>query len=144
MKSLQIGDKAPFFEGISQDSTRLKLSDFQGKKLLLYFYPKDNTPGCTKQACNLRDGYAKLTAHGYAIVGVSQDSVASHQKFITKYKLPFPLISDSEGTIAQAYGTTRLLWFPRRTTFVVDEKGLITRIIKSVKVDEHTDQILAS
>lgn len=142
MPELQIGDKAPYFEGPIQDGTTLKLSDFQGKKLVLYFYPKDNTPGCTKQACNLRDGYQSLLDNGYAVVGISNDSVTSHQKFVDKYQLPFPLIADTDGAITEAYGTARMLWFPRRTTFVIDEKGDIEKIIKSVRVTEHTQQIL--
>ncbi len=139
---LNIKDKAPDFSGVTQDNKTIRLSDFAGKKLVLYFYPKDNTPGCTKQACNLRDNYEKLQAAGYAVVGVSSDGVVSHQKFATKYKLPFPLIADVDQAISKAYGTRRMLWFPKRTTFVIDEKGYILRIIASVKTGAHSAQIL--
>ena len=140
---LNVNDKAPKFAGVTQDNQTIRLSDFAGKKLLLYFYPKDNTPGCTRQACNLRDNYEKLQAAGYAVVGVSSDDVVSHQKFATKYNLPFPLIADVDHAISKAYGTQRTLWFPKRTTFVIDEKGHILRIIDSVKTGAHSKQILA-
>ena len=143
MNALKIGDKAPYFEGTTQDAKLCKLSDFEGKKLILYFYPKDNTPGCTRQACNLRDGYKELLDQGYAVVGVSRDSVASHKKFIEKYTLPFLLIADKEQSIIKAYGTDPTLFFPKRTTFVIDEKGYIIKIIKSVKVKAHFNQILS-
>ena len=138
----KVGDPAPHFTGVSQDGTTISLADFIGKKLVLYFYPKDNTPGCIKQACNLRDGYTQLTQEGYAVVGVSNDSVASHHGFAQKYNLPFPLIADTDKTICKAYGTASKLWFPRRTTFIIDEKGRIERILSSVRVGEHTKQIL--
>ena len=140
---LKVSDKAPDFVGTTQDNQTISLSDFAGKKLVLYFYPKDDTPGCTKQACNLRDNYQKLQAEGYAIVGVSSDSVTSHQKFIKKYDLPFPLIADTDNTISKAYGTHRTLWFAKRTTFVIDQKGYIAQIIESVKTASHSEQILA-
>ena len=142
MEPLKAGDRAPHFSAPTQDGTIVNLSDFKGKKVILYFYPKDNTPVCTKQACNLRDGYQDLLAQGYAVVGVSQDSVQSHKKFADSYRLPFPLLADTDGTIAQAYGTARTLWFPRRTTFVIDEQGYVKHVITSVKVTAHIDQIL--
>lgn len=141
--TLQEGDKAPSFVGTTQDGSTLRLEDFKGKKLVLYFYPKDNTPGCTKQACNLRDHHTALLKEGYAVVGVSNDSVTSHQRFSQKYQLPFPLIADSDQKISDMYGTSRTLWFPRRTTFVIDEQGYIQKIIRSVKTSDHASQILS-
>lgn len=102
---LKEGDKAPAFSGTTQDGKTIRLTDFQGQKVALYFYPKDHTSGCTKQACNLRDHYATLQKKGYAVVGVSNDTVASHQRFSEKYQLPFPLIADTNGEITDAYGT---------------------------------------
>ena len=140
--ALTVGNKAPDFIGTTHTGEQIKLKDFQGKKLVLYFYPKDNTPGCTKQACHLRDHYRTLLDQGYALVGVSNDSVASHKKFVDKYNLPFPLIADADKTITKAYGTDRFLWFPRRTTFIIDEQGYIIEIINPVKTDQHVKQIL--
>lgn len=147
--SLQVGDKAPAFEGIDQDENPIKLSDFQGKKLALYFYPKDNTPGCTAQACNLRDNYDALLNAGYAIVGISSDSAKKHQNFIKKYELPFPLIADEDKTIHEQFGTWvkkqmygREYMGTARTTFIIDENGVIEDIIGKVKTKEHTAQIL--
>ena len=147
--ALQVGDKAPAFEGIDQDSNPIKLSDFSGKKLVLYFYPKDNTPGCTAQACNLRDNYNDLLKSGYAVVGISSDSPKKHQNFINKFELPFPLIADEDKSIHEQFGT----WVEKqmygktymgtaRTTFVINESGVIEEIIGKVKTKDHTAQIL--
>jgi len=146
---LKKGDAAPDFAGLDQDGKKIELSDFKGKKLILYFYPKDNTPGCTSEACDLRDNYDMWLAKGYQVVGVSPDSQKSHQKFIEKHKLPFPLIADEDKTIIKAYGA----WGPKklygreyegllRTTFVIDEKGIIQEVFTKVKTKDHTNQIL--
>ena len=146
---LKKGDKAPDFEGVDQHSNVVKLKDFKGSKLILYFYPKDNTPGCTAEACNLRDNYDFWLSKGYKVVGVSPDSVASHQRFAEKYELPFPLISDEEKKIIKAYGA----WGPKklygreyegllRTTFLIDENGKIEEVFSKVKTKDHTNQIL--
>lgn len=147
--ALQTGDKAPEFEGVDQDGNTVKLSDFAGKKVVLYFYPKDNTPGCTKEACNLRDNYADLQAKGYEVIGVSGDSEKSHKKFIEKYELPFTLLADTEKTIHEQYGT----WIEKsmygktymgtaRWTFLIDENGVIEKVIEKVKTADHAAQIL--
>jgi len=147
--SLQIGDQAPDFEAPNQNGDTVKLSDFRGKKIVLYFYPKDNTSGCTAQACNLRDNYSELQKAGYEVIGVSKDSVRSHQNFVSKQELPFTLISDEDTSINQAYG----VWKEKsmygkkymgtaRTTFLIDEEGKITEIIEKVKTKDHTAQIL--
>ncbi|MEM9737720.1 MAG: peroxiredoxin [Bacteroidota bacterium] len=141
--SHQVGQKAPEFIGLTQTGKEIALKDYKGKKVVLYFYPKDNTPGCTKQACNLRDNYELLQKKEYVVIGVSNDSVASHQRFSNKYELPFPLISDKEKIITKAYDVGTVLTFPKRTTFVIDEKGYIVKIITSVKTTDHTQQILA-
>lgn len=146
---LNIGDKAPEFEGVNQNGEPVKLSDFKGKKVVLYFYPKDNTPGCTAQACNLRDNYDELLKAGYEVIGVSKDSVKSHQKFIEKQELPFTLIADENIGIHEKYG----VWQEKsmygkkymgtvRTTFIIDEKGNVEDIIKKVKTKDHTAQIM--
>lgn len=147
--SLKVGDKAPAFEGIDQDEKPIKLSDFKGKKLALYFYPKDNTPGCTAQACNLRDNYNALLEAGYAVVGISSDSAKKHQNFIKKHELPFPLIADEDKSIHEQFGTWvkkqmygREYMGTARTTFIIDENGVIEEIIEKVKTKDHTDQIL--
>lgn len=146
---LNIGDKAPDFKGIDQNGNPIALSDFKGHKLILYFYPKDNTPGCTAESCDLRDNYNMWLSKGYKVVGVSPDSVQSHQNFISKYNLPFPLIADEEKAIIKAFGAWGLKkMYGReyegllRTTFVIDEKGLIEQIFTKVKTKEHTKQIL--
>lgn len=149
MKKLSIGDNAPDFSGSDQNGNNIKLADFKGKKLVLYFYPKDNTPGCTAEACSLRDGYARFLAQGYQIVGVSVDSVASHQKFTEKYSLPFSLIADTDKKIVEDYG----VWGEKkfmgktymgtvRTTFIIDENGIIQDIIEKVDTKNHTEQII--
>lgn len=149
--ALQVGDKAPEILGVNQDGKELKLSDFAGKKIVLYFYPKDNTSGCTAQACNLRDNYDELREAGYEIVGVSADSEKSHQGFIAKQNLPFNLIADTEKTLSTLFGTWgeksmygRKYMGMFRTTFIIDEKGVIERIIspKEVKTSNHAAQIL--
>ena len=150
---MEIGDKLPEFLGLDQDGNEVKLSDFQGKKLVLYIYPRDATPGCTNEACNLRDNYQSMLAKGYAVVGVSIQSAESHKKFIAKYNLPFPLIADTEKKLVETlgaygekkmYGKTTMGTF--RTTFVTDENGVITEIYrpKQIKVKEHAQQILGA
>lgn len=146
---LQTGDKAPYFEGPDQDGNIVRLSDFAGRKLVLYFYPKDSTPGCTAEACDLRDNYERFISQGYAVVGVSKDSTTSHQKFIAKYELPFPLISDPGKVILQAYDAWgekknygKVSMGTLRKTYVIDENGIITDIIAKVDTKNHTAQIL--
>ena len=147
--ALKIGNKAPGFESINQKGDKVKLSDFIGKKVVLYFYPRDNTPGCTAQACNLKDNYNTLRQNGYTILGISKDSPKSHQKFINKFDLPFDLIADEDQSVHIKYGT----WIEKsmygknymgtaRWTFLIDEKGNIENIIQKVKTKEHTSQIL--
>ncbi len=146
---LTIGQQAPAFTGKDQNGNSISLADFAGKKLVIYFYPKDNTPGCTTQACNLRDNYDLLLKKGYAVLGVSCDTEKKHQNFINKFDLPFPLIADTEQELVNLYG----VWKEKsmygktfmgivRTTFVIDEKGIIVEIIKKVDTKNHTDQIL--
>ena len=146
---LQKGDKAPYFEGPDQDGNIIRLSDFAGRRLVLYFYPKDSTPGCTAEACDLRDNYQRFLDLGYAVVGVSKDSTASHQKFIARYGLPFPLISDPETAILQAYEAWgekknygKVSMGTLRKTYVIDENGVITDIISKVDTKNHAAQIL--
>ena len=148
---LNVGDKAPDFKGMDKDGNEITLTDFAGKKLILYFYPKDNTPGCTAEACSLRDGYTELKKAGFEIVGVSPDNGASHQKFAGKYDLRFPLIADTDKTIAQAYGVWGLKKFMGReymgilrTTFTIDENGLIEKIFTKVDTKNHFEQIADS
>jgi thioredoxin-dependent peroxiredoxin len=149
MTKLKVGDKAPEFTGIDQDSKNISLTDFKGRKLILYFYPKDDTTGCTAEACNLRDNYDDLLKKGYAILGVSADDEASHKKFIAKYVLPFPLLADKDKRIIGLYD----VWGEKnlygkismgilRTTFIIDEKGIIEEIITKVDTKNHTNQIL--
>ena len=149
--ALQVGDKAPEILGTNQEGKVLKLSDFAGKKIVLYFYPKDNTSGCTAQASNLRDNYSGLRKAGYEVIGVSADSEKSHQGFIAKQNLPFNLIADTEKTLSELFGTWgeksmygRKYMGMFRTTFIIDEKGVIEKIItpKEVKTSDHTSQIL--
>lgn len=150
MTHLKEGEKAPYFEGINQDEKIIKLTDFEGKKLILYFYPKDNTSGCTAESCNLNDNYAELTAKGFEVLGVSPDSAASHLKFIAKHNFAFNLIADTEKDILQKYGVWgeksmygRKYMGVNRTTFIIDENGVIEKVFKKVKTKEHTAQILA-
>ena len=149
MKHLKIGDSAPTFKVKNQSDRMVELNQFKGKKLVIYFYPKDNTPGCTTQACNLRDNYTEFTDKGYEILGVSADSVAKHEKFIAKQNLPFDLLADEDRTMLNAYGVWRLKKFMgkeyngiHRTTFVIDENHIIINIIEKVKTKEHAKQIL--
>lgn len=148
---MNIGDKAPELLGINENGKEVRLSDFQGKKLVLYFYPKDSTLGCTTEACNLRDNYDSLREAGYEVVGVSVDKAASHQKFIAKNSLPFTLIADTEKTLVETFGVWgeksmcgRKYMGTFRTTFIIDEHGVVERIIypKEIKVKEHAQQIL--
>lgn len=146
---LKSGDKAPEFASVDQNGKQISLSDYKGKRLILYFYPKDNTSGCTAEACSLRDGYEQLGNLGYEVVGVSPDSEKSHQNFIKKFDLPFRLIADTNQQVATAYG----VWGEKkmygksymgilRTTFIVDEKGVISHVISKVNTGEHVKQIL--
>lgn len=147
--ALNIGDKAPAFTSRDQDGKTVKLSDLKGKKVVLYFYPRDMTTGCTAEACNLRDNYKLLQKQGYVIYGVSTDDEKSHQKFITKEKLPFSLLADTDKSIHEKYGTWveksmygRKYMGTARITFLIDEKGVIEDIITKVDTKNHTDQIL--
>lgn len=146
----QIGDKAPAFRGENQKGEKINLRDFSGRKLVLYFYPKDDTPGCTAQACNLSENYKQLQAQGYKVLGVSPDTAKKHQKFIEKYNLNFDLLADVEKETIQAYG----VWVEKsmygksymgvaRTTFIIDEKGIILDVIEKVNTKEHTAQIIS-
>lgn len=148
MAELKVGDKAPQFTSKNQNGEEIKLSDFQGKKVILYFYPKDNTPGCTTEACNFRDNYQSLLKDGFKVIGVSIDSEQSHQKFISKFELPFNLVSDEDKKIVEDYG----VWVEKnmygkkymgtaRTTFIIDEKGIIQHIIKKVDNKNASQQI---
>ncbi len=151
MKHLKIGDKAPDFKTEDQSGNPINLGDFSGSKVILYFYPKDSTPGCTAQACNLRDNYDSLIKKGYKVLGVSADSAKKHQNFIAKNELPFPLLMDEDKTIIQDYGVWGEKKFMgkvydgiHRTTFVIDEKGIIEDIIEKVKTKDHTAQIIGN
>jgi peroxiredoxin Q/BCP len=146
---LKPGDKAPDIDSTDQNGDPVKLSDYRGQKVILYFYPKDDTPGCTAEACSLRDGHHVLLSKGFKIIGVSADSIKSHKKFAEKYNLPFPLIPDVSKEIINAYG----VWGPKkfmgrsydgilRTTFIIGEDGKILKVIDDVKTRNHTDQIL--
>ena len=146
---LQIGTKAPHFEGLIETGERVSLADYAGKKLVLYFYPKDSTPGCTAEACDLRDNYERFLALGYEVLGVSKDSAASHQQFIAKYELPFHLIADTDLTILKAYEAWgekknygKVTMGTLRTTYVIDEQGVIIDAIGKVNTKAHTEQIL--
>lgn len=146
---LQKGTKAPYFEGKDENGNLVKLTDFAGKKLVLYFYPKDSTPGCTAEACDLRDNYERFLALGYNVIGVSRDSAASHQKFIAKYQLPFHLIADTDLTILKAYEAWgekkmygKVTEGTLRTTYVIDENAVIIDAIGKVDTKNHTAQIL--
>ncbi|MDR2138476.1 MAG: thioredoxin-dependent thiol peroxidase [Tannerella sp.] len=149
--AIQIGDKAPGILGYDQNGNRIKLSDFKGKKLALYFYPKDNTSGCTAEACSLRDGYGDLQKAGYEVLGVSKDSAASHRRFIEQHNLPFNLIVDMESRLQEQFGVWaeksmygRKYMGTLRTTFLIDENGMVENIIgpKEVNTKDHANQIL--
>jgi peroxiredoxin Q/BCP len=151
MTTLKIGDRAPAFDSIDQNGNRIKLNDFMGKKVVLFFYPKASTPGCTVEACNLRDNHQVFLNKGYAIVGVSADSEKKQLSFSSKYELPFSLLADEKKAVINAYG----VWGPKkfmgkeydgihRTTFIIDEKGLIENIIEKVQTKDHAAQILES
>ena len=149
MNKLSVGDKAPSFRAENQSGEMVALEDFAGKKVILYFYPKDSTPGCTAEACDLRDNYQRFISLGYEILGVSKDSEASHRKFIEKYQLPFPLLSDKESEVQKAYDAWGLKKFmgrefmgTLRKTFVIDENGVIVDIIEKVNTKAHTLQLL--
>lgn len=146
---LQIGTPAPYFEGLNENGDLMRLTDYAGKKLVLYFYPKDSTPGCTAEACDLRDNYERFIALGYEVLGVSRDSAASHQRFIAKYELPFHLIADTDLTILKAYeawGKKKMYGKETegtlRTTYVIDENGVIVDAIGKVDTKNHTEQVL--
>ena len=149
MTTLKEGDKAPDFKVRNELGKEMTLAVFSGKKLVLYFYPKDSTPGCTAESCNLRDHYEDLKTKGFEVLGVSADGEASHEKFIKKHELPFHLLADTEKEVLNAYG----VWGPKkfqgrdyegihRTTFLIDENGIITRVISKVKTKDHASQIL--
>ncbi len=149
MSKLKIGDKAPDFKGLNQNGEQVALSDYKEKKLVIYFYPKDLTPGCTAQACNLKENYDELKQKGFEILGVSADDESRHLKFIEKYELPFALLADTNHEVIKSFG----VWGPKkfmgkeyegiiRTTFVIDENGIIEHIIEKVKTKNHTEQIL--
>lgn len=146
---LKEGDKAPDFSVNDQDGNKVKLSDYKGKKVVLYFYPRDMTPGCTKQACSLRDGFSELTRNNIAILGVSTDDEKKHQKFIGKHDLPFPLLADVDHEVSDEYGVYveknmygKKYMGIKRTTFLVNEDGNIATIMKKVKVAEHAQEVL--
>ena len=149
MTTLQKGDKAPNFKGIDQDGKTHTLIDYAGKKLVVFFYPKADTPGCTTEACDLRDNFERFKANNYELLGVSADSAKKQAKFKEKFQLPFPLLADEDKSVIEAFG----VWGPKkfmgrefdgihRTTFVIDEKGIIEEVIEKVKTKEHTAQIL--
>ena len=149
--NIQMGQATPDFSANNQNGKTLTLGDFKGKKLVLYFYPKDDTPGCTAEACSLRDHYQTFLAQGYAILGVSPDNESTHQKFIAKFELPFDLLADTDHAVAEAYG----VWVEKsmygrkymgiaRTTFVIDEQGMIAEVIEKVNTKEHGPQLLGS
>jgi peroxiredoxin Q/BCP len=149
MALLKEGQQAPDFKAKDQNGKEVSLSDFRGKKVILYFYPKDNTPGCTTEACDFRDNYSSLTSKGFEVIGVSADSEKSHQKFIEKYDLPFTLISDPEKEVIQKFGAWGRKKFMGkefdgilRSTFVIDEEGKIIKVIDKVKTKEASGQVL--
>jgi peroxiredoxin Q/BCP len=147
--TVKVGDAAPDFNGQDQDGKEIKLSAYKGKKIILYFYPKDNTPGCTAEACNLRDNIDTLSTSGYVVIGVSTDDIASHKDFQKKYSLPFSLVADTDKSINQKYGVWvekerdgKKFFGTARTTFVINEKGIVTNVIDKVDTKEHAAQIL--
>lgn len=149
MAKLKEGDKAPDFAVPDQEGNEVRLKDLRGKKVVLYFYPKDDTPGCTKEACSFRNSFARFKRRGIEVLGVSLDSEKSHQKFINKYSLPFRLLADTERKISESYGTYGEKKFMGRTymgnnrmTFLIDEKGKIQKIFSKVKPEDHADEVL--
>lgn len=151
MSKLTVGKKSPKFKGVDQDGNKIQLSDFEGQTLAIYFYPKDNTPGCTAQACDIRDNYKALSKKKIAIIGVSCDDEKSHLKFIQKFELPFPLIADTDQKIVNQFG----VWVEKsmygrnymgiaRTTFIIDPKGVISHVIEKVDTKNHSAQIIAA
>jgi len=145
------GSAAPAFKTTDANGETVNLKDFRGKKVVLYFYPKDDTPGCTKEACSFRDAFSKFKKQGIAILGVSPDSEKSHQKFTAKYKLPFTLLADTDHSIADAYGVYgekkfmgRTYMGIHRTTFLIDEKGKIKKVFEKVKPEDHADEVLGA
>ncbi|WP_298486319.1 thioredoxin-dependent thiol peroxidase [uncultured Maribacter sp.] len=149
MKTLKVGDKVPHFSVKDQDGNTVSLSDYKGKKLIVFFYPKASTPGCTAEACNLRDNYAALQAQGYSLLGVSADSEKRQAKFKDKYDFPFPLLADEDHTVINAFGVWGLKKFMgreydgiHRKTFKVDEDGVVTLVIDKVKTKDHAAQLL--
>ncbi|MFO7659080.1 MAG: thioredoxin-dependent thiol peroxidase [Bacteroidales bacterium] len=149
MEKLNKGDKAPLFEGVDQDGKTLRLEDFKGRNLILYFYPKDDTPGCTAEACNLRDNYENWISKGYEIIGISPDNGKSHKKFKAKYQLPFSLIADTDTRILKLYGAWGMKQMygksyegVLRTTFVINKEGIIEEVITKVDTKDHTSQII--
>ncbi len=149
--TVSVGDKAPDFKLLADDGRTLSLKDFRGKKVVLYFYPKDDTPGCTAEACSFRDNLARVTTKGAVILGVSRDDHGSHGKFRDKYHLNFPLLSDDDGKVTEAYGVWkqkklygREFMGIERTTFLIDAQGKVAKVWPKVKVDGHTDEVLAA
>lgn len=149
MQRPDVGDTAPSFAALSQGGRTVSLADYEGKKLALYFYPRDKTPGCTRQSCNLRDHAEILEEHGIAVVGVSPDDVASHESFADKYNLPFPLVADPSREILNAYGVWgeknmygRMMKGVKRTTFLIDEDGVIVHVFRRPKIASHAAEIL--
>lgn len=149
---MKIGDKAPDFKLMDKDNNEVTLSQFRGKKVILYFYPKDNTPGCTKQACNFRDNYPQIVAKGAEVIGISKDSAKTHTNFATKYELPFILLSDPDAKVIEAYGVWKekkmygkTFLGTERTTFLIDEEGIIVDIVngKRMKAATNADDIMA-
>jgi len=149
MKILKVGETAPSFEGVNQNNEKISSDDYVGSKWVIYFYPKDNTPGCTAQACSLRDGYDALRNHGIKVLGVSADGVKSHDKFASKFDLPFALLADEDKEVINKFG----VWGPKkfmgreyegihRVSFVIDEKGVITHVIQKPKTKDHANEIL--
>ncbi len=149
MKILEAGDKAPLFECLNQNEERINSNTFLGSKLILFFYPKDNTPGCTAEACNLSENFDLLTEKGFKLLGVSPDSPKRHVKFIEKFSFPFDLLADEEHKVMDLFGVWGLKKFMgreydgvHRTTFIIDENGIIEHVIKKVKTKQHTEQLL--
>lgn len=149
MALLSVGDKAPAFKSTNQDGQAVSLGDFKGKKVVLYFYPKDDTPGCTKEACSFRDGWSKFRKRGIAVLGVSVDDAKSHRKFADKFSLPFTLVADTDKAIVKAYGAWgeksmygRKYMGTHRVTYLIDEKGKIAAVWPKVKPDGHADEVL--